>query len=78
MGQTCLTNALQAERVAHVAIMNYTGLIYALAFGVFIFGERYAPQTILGIALVAGGVVLSVLCSKCKPLEVIEESELAE
>ncbi|HEV3409921.1 MAG TPA: DMT family transporter [Chthoniobacterales bacterium] len=78
VGQTCLTKSLQAERVAHVAILGYTGLIYALAFGVFIFGERYAIQTIVGIALVAGGVVLSVLYSKRKPLEVMEESELAE
>ncbi|HSH37200.1 MAG TPA: DMT family transporter [Chthoniobacterales bacterium] len=78
VGQTCLTKSLQAERVAHVSILNYTGLIYALAFGVFIFGEVYTAQTIIGIALVAIGVVLSVLYGKRKPLEVIEESELAE
>ena len=78
IGQTCLTKSLQAERVAHVAILNYTGLIYALAFGVFIFGEHYPLQTILGIALVVVGVVLSVGYGKRKQLEVIEESELAE
>ena len=78
VGQICLTKALQAERVAHVSILNYSGLIYALAFGVFIFGEHYTLQTILGIALVAAGVVLSVVFGKRKPLEVIEESELAE
>lgn len=78
VGQTCLTRSLQAERLATVSILNYTGLIYALAFGVFIFGEVYTLQTILGIALVAGGVVLSVLYGKRKPLEVIEESELVE
>jgi drug/metabolite transporter (DMT)-like permease len=64
--------------VAHISILNYTGLIYALAFGVFIFGEHYTLQTILGIALVAAGVVLSVILGKRRPLEVIEESELAE
>jgi drug/metabolite transporter (DMT)-like permease len=78
VGQICLTKALQAERVARVSILNYTGLIYALAFGVFIFDERYTMQTILGIALVAAGVVLSVVFGKRRPLEVIEESELAE
>ena len=78
VGQTCLTKSLQAERVAHVSILNYTGLIYALAFGVFIFGEVYTEQTIVGIALVAIGVVLSVVYGQDKPLEVIEESELAE
>jgi len=78
VGQICLTKALQSERVARVSILNYTGLIYALAFGVFIFGERYTLQTILGITLVASGVVFSVFYGKRQPLEVIEESELAE
>jgi len=78
VGQTCLTNALQAERLAHVSILNYTGLIYALAFGVFIFGEVYTTQTVLGIALVMVGVLLSVIFGKRKPREVIEESELVE
>lgn len=78
VGQICLTKSLQAERVAHVAILNYTGLVYALAFGVFIFGEVYPMQTLAGISLVAAGVVLSVVYGKPKPLEVIEESELAE
>jgi drug/metabolite transporter (DMT)-like permease len=78
VGQTCLTKALQSQRLAHVSILNYTGLIYALAFGVVIFGEVYTTQTLLGIALVIGGVVLSVLYTERRPLEVIEESELAE
>ncbi len=78
VGQTWVTKSLQAERIAHVSILNYTGLIYALAFGVFIFGEHYPAQTILGIALVVVGVVLSVVYGQRKPLEVIEESELAE
>jgi drug/metabolite transporter (DMT)-like permease len=77
-GQTCLTKSLQAERIAHVSILNYTGMIYALIFGVFIFGEHYPAQTILGIVLVVLGVVLSVIFGQRKPLEVIEESELAE
>ena len=78
VGQICLTKSLQAERVARVAILNYTGLVYALAFGVFIFGEIYPMQTLVGISLVAAGVVLSVVYGKPKPLVVIEESELAE
>lgn len=77
-GQTCLTKSLQAERVAHVSILNYTGLIYALAFGVFIFGEVYSTQAILGIVLVLSGVLLSVIFGQRKQLEVLEESELVE
>ena len=30
LGQIFLTNALQRERIAGVAIINYTGLVYAL------------------------------------------------
>ncbi|HVF70818.1 MAG TPA: DMT family transporter [Chthoniobacterales bacterium] len=78
LGQTCLTKSLQSERIAHVSILNYTGMIYALLFGIFIFGEHYPVQTILGIALVAVGVVLSVVYGQRRTLEVIEESELAE
>ena len=78
VGQTCLTKALQSERLAHVSILNYTGLIYAIGFGVFIFGEVYTMQTIIGMTLVVFGVVLSVIYGKRKQLEVIEESELAE
>lgn len=78
VGQTCLTKSLQAERLAHVSILNYTGLIYALAFGVLIFGEVYTTQTILGISRVVVGVLLSVIFGKRRPLEVIEESELVE
>ncbi|MDQ6810182.1 MAG: DMT family transporter [Verrucomicrobiota bacterium] len=78
VGQICLTKSLQAERLARVSILNYTGLIYALAFGVFIFGEVYTTRTILGIALVVVGVLLSVIYREPKPLEVIEESELVE
>lgn len=77
-GQTRLTKSLQAERIAHVSILNYSGMIYALAFGIFIFGEHYPAQAIVGIALVGLGVVLSVIYGQRKPLEVIEESELAE
>lgn len=78
VGQTCLTKSLQTERVARVSILNYTGLIYALLFGVFIFGEVYSLQTLFGIALVLVGVLLSVLFGKRRALEAIEEAELAE
>ena len=77
VGQICLTKSLQAERIAKVAVLNYIGLVYALIFGVTIFGERYSTQAVLGIALVVAGVLLAVLCGKPKPPEVIEETETA-
>ncbi|MCU0240035.1 MAG: DMT family transporter [Pyrinomonadaceae bacterium] len=64
LGQIHLTHALQAEKVAQVSIVNYTGIIYALIFGWLIFGEIYTIQTLLGIILVVTGVVLSVLFTR--------------
>lgn len=77
VGQICLTKALQSERIARVAVLNYIGLIYALIFSVTIFGERYTAQSGLGIALVVTGVLLAVLFGKPRPPEVIEETETA-
>ena len=73
----CLTKALQSERIAKVAVLNYIGLLYALIFSVTLFHERYTSQTVLGISLVIAGVLLAVLYGKPKPAEVIEESETA-
>ena len=77
LGQIHLTKSLQAERVANVSILNYTGIIYALCFGVFIFGEIYTSQTILGILLVVLGVLLSVVYGKRRQLEIIDETTAA-
>lgn len=63
LGQIFLTNALQREKAAGVAIINYSGLIYAIFFGVFVFGEQLFPVTLLGMLLVVGGVLFSVFYS---------------
>jgi len=60
MGQIYLTSALQKEKAASVAIINYTGLVYALSIGFFVFNESQTIETLLGMALVVLGVVLSV------------------
>jgi drug/metabolite transporter (DMT)-like permease len=77
VGQVGLTKALQSERIAKVAVLNYIGLVYALIFGVTIFGERYTVQTVLGISLVVAGVLLAVLYGKPRPPVVVEETETA-
>ncbi|MEO8219059.1 MAG: EamA family transporter, partial [Acidobacteriota bacterium] len=77
VGQICLTKSLQSERIAQVAVLNYLGLLYALLFGVTLFGEHYTLQTVFGISLVIAGVLLSVPFGKPRPPEVIEESETA-
>ncbi len=61
LGQMFLTNALQRERIAGVAIINYTGLIYALTVGWFVFGEAQSSFAIAGMLLVVLGVLLSVM-----------------
>lgn len=76
LGQVHLTKSLQAERVANVAVLNYTGLIYALAFGVLIFGETYTAQTLIGIGLVVAGVLLSIIFTN-RRVEVVDDTTVA-
>lgn len=61
LGQMFLTNALQREPVAGVAIINYTGLVYAITIGWILFGEAQGPMALAGMALVVAGVAMSVL-----------------
>jgi len=66
LGQIFLTNALQRERIAGVAIISYTGLIYAVSVGWIIFGEEHSLIALAGMLLVVLGVLLSVLYSRRK------------
>ncbi len=61
LGQVNLTKALQQDKVANVSIINYTGIVYAIAAGFLIFGEHYGVGTIMGIILVIAGVLLSMI-----------------
>lgn len=73
LGQIFLTNALQRERVAGVAIVNYTGLVYALLIGSLVFGEEQTAESMAGMLLVVFGVLLSVFYSRrMRDLEKIE------
>ncbi len=73
LGQMFLTNALQREAVAGVAIVNYTGLIYAVSIGWIVFGETQNGWSIGGMLLVVAGVLMSVLYSR--RIRSIEEIE---
>ena len=73
LGQIFLTDALQKERAASVAIVNYTGLLYGLLVGWFAFGESQTVESLAGMLLVVLGVVLSVIYTKRrKDIETIE------
>jgi drug/metabolite transporter (DMT)-like permease len=75
LGQIFLTNALQREPVAGIAIVNYTGLIYALLLGSMWFGETQPAESFAGMLLVVFGVLLSVFYSKrMRDLEKIEST----
>lgn len=75
LGQMFLTSALQKEAVAGVAIVNYSGLIYALLVGSLWFGESQSAESFSGMLLVVFGVLLSVFYSKrMRDLEKIEST----
>jgi drug/metabolite transporter (DMT)-like permease len=71
LGQTNLTKSLQSERIAITASLNYLGILYALIFGVFFFGESYTASIITGIILVVSGVLLNVIFGRKEQIEVI-------
>lgn len=64
LGQIFLTKALQQEAVAGVAIVNYSGLVYALIIGFIWFGEVQSTGSIVGMLIVVLGVLMSVIYSK--------------
>ncbi len=70
LGQIFLTSALQREKAASVAIINYTGLIYGLSIGWFVFHEPQTVESLFGMFLVIIGVVLSVFYSRRRQEEI--------
>jgi drug/metabolite transporter (DMT)-like permease len=74
IGQVNLTRALQSEKIANVAILNYLGILYALIFGYTIFGEHYSVYTLAGILLVVSGVLANIFYMQMSgPLSVEQE-----
>jgi drug/metabolite transporter (DMT)-like permease len=59
IAQVNLTYALQNERMASISGLNYLGIVYALLFGYFLFGESYNWIVLIGIFLVLTGVLLN-------------------
>lgn len=61
LAQMAMTRSLQNDKVANVTILQYTGIIYALVFGYFLFDESHDVFAIIGMLLIVGGVVLNIL-----------------
>ena len=59
-GQLFLTKAYQSEEMAKVSNIYYLGIVFAVAYGYFYFNEIYSLETVLGLLLVVGGVLLNM------------------
>ncbi len=62
--QYFMTRSYQLETLSSVSIINYTGLLYSLAFGFVLFGETYGWMSFVGMGLIVIGVVLNVRSKK--------------
>ncbi|OKL41278.1 multidrug transporter [Pontibacter flavimaris] len=60
LGQYYMTLSYQHEEISKVANLTYIGIIYALLFGFFFFGELLHVGTYVGMALVLLGVILNI------------------
>ncbi|MDO5971442.1 DMT family transporter [Flavivirga aquimarina] len=60
-GQLYMTKAFQEATTNQVAPLKYLEVIYTVLFGIFIFSEVYTFWSLLGIALIIGGLVLNIL-----------------
>ena len=65
-GQYFMTKAFQQGEASKVAPFKYVEVVFTLSFGVFLFGEVYTLQSLLGIAMVIGGLTASVLYKERK------------
>lgn len=61
LAQLYMTYSYQAENIGKVAIFQYIGIAYALVYGYLLFDETFNLQSLGGMLLVAGGVILSVI-----------------
>ena len=61
IAQVNMTKAYQAAPVGKVAPLKYVGVLLAIGFDISLFGVHYAWFTLVGMAMVVGGVVLNML-----------------
>ncbi|MBT32928.1 MAG: EamA family transporter [Thalassobius sp.] len=63
MAQLLMTKAFQAEAASRVASVNYTGVVYALSFGMLFFNEYFNWMVLVGMLTVIAGVILNLIVS---------------
>lgn len=59
-GQYFMTRAYQSDKTSLVSAVSYTGIIWSLTFGIFLFDESYQFLQFLGVGLVILGVIANV------------------
>lgn len=73
-GQLCMTRAYASGATLVVANLQYTGIVFASLYGVWIFGDRIDAFAVLGIGLIiASGVVATALRARAIPKAPAEE-----
>ena len=60
-GQLYMTKAFQTAKTNQVAPLKYLEVIFTLMFGLLWFDEIYTIWSLLGIALIIGGLILNVM-----------------
>lgn len=60
-GQLYMTKAFQTAKTNQVAPLKYLEVIFTLMFGLLWFDEIYTIWSLLGIALIVGGLILNIL-----------------
>ena len=63
LGQILMTKSLQIESLSRASSIQFLGIISSLLIGFFIFNESFTIMNILGIVLVASGVLSNIFIS---------------
>lgn len=60
VAQYFMTRSYQSDELSKVVSLKYVGIIYALAFGYFLFGETFSFEAHMGMLVVLLGVILNI------------------
>ena len=55
-----MTRSYQSDELSKVVSLKYVGIIYALLFGYFLFGESFSIEAHIGMLIVLLGVILNI------------------
>jgi len=58
--QYFMTRSYQSEELSKVVSLKYVGIVYALLFGYFLFGETFSVASHVGMAVVIAGVIMNL------------------